>query len=65
MNWAWSIPRYHSTKPPIYADRRWLDELDSVDANGCVDVPDGPGLGVPLDWDYINAHKSGETVFED
>lgn len=31
---------------------------------GCVDVPDGPGLGVPLDWEYINAHKSGETVFE-
>ena len=57
-------PKVPSTKPPIYAERRWLDELDSVDANGCVDVPDGPGLGVPLDWEYINANKSGETIFE-
>lgn len=57
-------PKVPSTKPKIYAERRWLDELDSVDANGCVDVPDGPGLGVPLNWDYINAHKIGETVYE-
>ena len=42
-------PNVPSTKPPIYDERRWLDELDSVDANGCVDVPDGPGLGVTLD----------------
>ena len=57
-------PKLKSTKAPIYADRKWLDELDSVDENGCVDVPDGPGLGVELDWSFINAHKTGETVFE-
>ena len=57
-------PKVTDTKPKIFAERRWRDELDSVDANGCVDVPDGPGLGVPLDWDYIHAHQCGETVFE-
>jgi L-alanine-DL-glutamate epimerase-like enolase superfamily enzyme len=34
-----------------------------VDAHGHVDVPQGPGLGVTFDWDFINAHKTGETVF--
>jgi L-alanine-DL-glutamate epimerase-like enolase superfamily enzyme len=57
-------PRVHNTKPPLYADRKWLDELDSVDAEGCVDVPEGPGLGVELDWSFINRYKSGETVYE-
>lgn len=57
-------PLVADTKPPIYSERRWLDELDSVDANGCVEVPDGPGLGVEIDHDFIAAHKSGETVYE-
>lgn len=57
-------PNVLHTKTPIYADNRWMDELDSVDENGCVDVPEGPGLGVELDWDFINAHKTGETVFD-
>jgi len=57
-------PRVSQTQAPIYPEGRWLDELDSVDENGCVDVPEGPGLGVALDWDFISAHKSGEAVFE-
>ena len=58
-------PQGHAaTAPPIYADPQWLDLLDSVDEHGCVDVPDGPGLGVELDWDFITAHKTGETVYE-
>jgi L-alanine-DL-glutamate epimerase-like enolase superfamily enzyme len=57
-------PRVAATKAPIYAEKRWLDELDSVDEDGRVDVPEGPGLGVALDWDFIDDHKSGETVFD-
>jgi L-alanine-DL-glutamate epimerase-like enolase superfamily enzyme len=57
-------PRVHDNRAPIYPDRRWLDLLESVDERGCVDVPTGPGLGVDLDWDWINAHKTGETVYE-
>jgi len=26
-------------------------------------VPDGPGLGVPLDWDYINAHTTDHAIY--
>ncbi|AWT59485.1 MAG: D-galactarolactone cycloisomerase [Candidatus Moanabacter tarae] len=57
-------PKIPNTKPPIYNERRWLDELDSVDENGCVEVPEGPGLGVQLDWDYIKANQTGEGVYE-
>ncbi|MBV7339560.1 mandelate racemase [Chloroflexi bacterium TSY] len=58
------IHKVEQTKAPIYPDRQWMDEVDSVDKNGCVDVPEGAGLGVPLDWDFINAHKTGEAIFE-
>ena len=57
-------PLVNDTKPAFYSERRWLDELDSVDENGCVEVPEGAGLGVEVDWDWIEDHKSGETVYE-
>ncbi|MCP5149745.1 MAG: mandelate racemase/muconate lactonizing protein [Ectothiorhodospiraceae bacterium] len=37
---------------PVYADG-YSDELDCVDADGHVLVPDGPGLGVTYDWDAV------------
>lgn len=43
--------------PPVYADG-YTDQLDCVGADGCVPVPDGPGLGVTYDWDYIAAHRT-------
>jgi L-alanine-DL-glutamate epimerase-like enolase superfamily enzyme len=58
------IHKVKQTKAPIYADRQYMDEIDSADENGCINVPEGPGLGEPLDWDFINAHKSGEVVYE-
>jgi L-alanine-DL-glutamate epimerase-like enolase superfamily enzyme len=51
-------------KAPIYPEKRWLDELDSVDQNGCLDVPEGVGLGVDLDWNFIEAHKAGEQIYQ-
>jgi L-alanine-DL-glutamate epimerase-like enolase superfamily enzyme len=55
------VPR---NQGPIYGELRWMDELHSVDAEGYVPVPDGPGLGVPVDWEWINGHKIGQEVFE-
>ena len=43
--------------PPVYADG-YTDQLDCVGDDGCVAVPDGPGLGVTYDWDYIAAHRT-------
>lgn len=47
-------PKSPGTFATCYADYR--DALDAIDEKGCVYAPEGPGLGVTLDWDWINAH---------
>lgn len=37
-------PKVARTKPPVYPPE-FTDELDSIDADGHVAVPQGPGLG--------------------
>ena len=32
----------------------------AIHADGCVTVPEGPGLGVTYDWDYIAARRVGK-----
>lgn len=50
-------------QPPIYADG-YGDGVDDVDADGCVAVPDGAGLGVEYDWEKLEAWETGRRVFE-
>ena len=38
--------------------------MDSIDENGCVDVPEGVGLGVEYDWDFIKAHETDRVVYK-
>jgi len=47
----------------IFADD-YSDDLDSVDAQGCVPVPTGPGLGIAIDWKWLAAHETGKVVYE-
>ena len=49
-------------QPPVYADG-YGDRVDCVGADGCVPVPEGPGLGVTYDWDKIAAWETGREVF--
>lgn len=55
-------PKLRNVTPPCYADG-YRDELDAIDADGCVSIPDGPGLGVTYDWDWIEGHTTGRFVF--
>ncbi|MEZ5668490.1 MAG: enolase C-terminal domain-like protein [Alphaproteobacteria bacterium] len=48
--------------PPVYACG-YSEQLDCVDADGCVPVPAGPGLGVTYDWHYIRAHTRQRHEF--
>lgn len=48
--------------PPVYADD-YTDQLDCIDADGCVSVPAGPGLGVTYDWDYIGTNTKQSYCF--
>jgi L-alanine-DL-glutamate epimerase-like enolase superfamily enzyme len=49
-------PKCGNAMPPVYLDG-YSDELASVGADGCFPVPDGPGLGVVYDWEFIRKHR--------
>ena len=46
--------------PSIY--QNYTDDLDCIDNEGNVYAPDGPGIGVDIDWDWIKHHKFGEEI---
>ncbi|MEM7019452.1 MAG: enolase C-terminal domain-like protein [Pseudomonadota bacterium] len=54
---------WNAFQPPIYADD-YGDQMDNVDADGCVPVPQGPGLGVTYDWDKIKAWETAREVYQ-
>jgi L-alanine-DL-glutamate epimerase-like enolase superfamily enzyme len=39
----------------------YSDYIDTIDDEGTVPVPDGPGLGVDYDWAYIEEHATGSV----
>lgn len=45
-------PECANTQPPVY-EGDYSDALETIDDDGTVAVPDGPGLGVSYDWDVI------------
>jgi L-alanine-DL-glutamate epimerase-like enolase superfamily enzyme len=51
-------PKVDNPIPPVY-EGGYSDMIDTVDDDGTVPVPDGPGLGVEYDWDYIEANATG------
>jgi len=57
-------PYCQNTQPQVY-DGEYSDMMDTVSEDGTVTVPDGPGLGVDYDWDYIQDHTTGSVhVYE-
>ncbi len=56
-------PKVGPFVPEIYADG-YRDGIDVIDENGCVEAPQGPGLGVQYDWDFIKAHRTDGAVYE-
>ncbi|WP_254546821.1 enolase C-terminal domain-like protein [Halomarina pelagica] len=56
-------PDVPNTQPPVYLDG-YADMLDAIDGDGTVEVPDGPGLGVTYDWDYVEENALGGRVYE-
>lgn len=47
---------------PVYTCG-YSDQSEDLPANGCVPVPDGIGLGVSYDWDFIHAKKTQQLTF--
>ena len=55
-------PNIRTTKPPI-VPALYTDQLENIGEGGCVVVPQGAGLGVALDWDWIKAHTVDTVKF--
>ena len=51
-----------SQAPELYLD--YDDSLEAVDKNGHIPVPKGPGIGVEINWDWINANRTNLIVYE-
>jgi L-alanine-DL-glutamate epimerase-like enolase superfamily enzyme len=55
-------PDMPNTLPPVYTCD-YSDQPKDLPSSGGVPVPDGPGLGVSYDWDFIERHRTGHVVF--
>ena len=56
-------PKVAYAKNQIYAGD-YRDGLDAIDENGCVAVPEGPGLGVTYNWELIEKNRTGMVTYE-
>jgi L-alanine-DL-glutamate epimerase-like enolase superfamily enzyme len=56
------VPGRHA-QVPVYGDG-YSDDLEAVDRHGCVPVPEGPGLGVDINWDWLDRHETGKVVYD-
>jgi L-alanine-DL-glutamate epimerase-like enolase superfamily enzyme len=50
-------PDCTNTQPPVY--KEWYSDMLADFEDGTVQVPDGPGLGVSYNWDYISEQSTG------
>ena len=48
--------------PPVYLCG-YSDMIDCIDKNGFVEVPNGVGLGVKYDWDFISKNTTNKKIF--
>jgi L-alanine-DL-glutamate epimerase-like enolase superfamily enzyme len=56
-------PKVRSERNPVYTGD-YSDALDAIDARGQVPVPQAPGLGVGIDWDYVRRRQVAAVVYE-
>ena len=48
---------------PLFAGD-YRDTLDAIDEHGHVPVPQGTGLGVQIDWDWVAANRTDMVAYE-
>jgi L-alanine-DL-glutamate epimerase-like enolase superfamily enzyme len=55
-------PDMPNAVPPVYLCR-YSDQPEAIGADGCLPVPDGPGLGVRYDWNFIEQNRVNHVAF--
>jgi L-alanine-DL-glutamate epimerase-like enolase superfamily enzyme len=56
-------PGMRNIVAPVYTCG-YSDQPEDLPADGCVPVPDGPGLGVSYDWEFIEAQQTRQLRFD-
>lgn len=56
-------PKLGNILPHCYADG-YRDEFDSIDQDGYIHIPQGSGLGVVYDWEWLDSHATMRWVFK-
>ncbi|MDP3063229.1 MAG: enolase C-terminal domain-like protein, partial [Chloroflexota bacterium] len=56
-------PKVRGLMPSVYKGG-YREDLEAIDKNGCVHVPDGPGLGAEIDWDFVKKHRTGGAEYK-
>ena len=46
----------------LYID--YDDSLEAVDSNGHISVPQKPGIGVEINWEWVNANRTNLIIYE-
>ncbi len=54
-------PASHDSR--LYKDG-YRDTLDAIDEGGCVAVPQGPGLGVEIAWDWVTHQRTAVVEYK-
>ena len=49
--------------PPVYG-AGYADTFEAIDSDGCVPVPESPGLGVEYDWDFIMRNRTDGAEYK-
>jgi len=56
-------PKMSVGKAPIYLND-YDNELESVGKDGCFEPPRGPGLGLEVDWNFVEKHRTDGVVYD-
>jgi L-alanine-DL-glutamate epimerase-like enolase superfamily enzyme len=51
-----------SHDPRLYVGD-YRDTLEAIDQDGCVPVPQGHGLGVEIDWDWVARNRTALVTY--
>lgn len=52
-------PKAPASHPEHLYAGDYRDTLDAIDSQGHVPIPQGPGLGVEINWDWVERNKTG------
>lgn len=56
-------PKAPPSHPPhLYGDG-YQDTLDAIDGEGNVPVPHGPGLGIAINWEWVERQRTGKVEY--